>query len=395
MPVTEPVIVGASGATLRTADGRELIDCASAAFGYQYPAVREAVSAQLSVLPQSTRMFLNRPLADLVCRLAESTPGDLAVTYPANSAAEAMEGALKLALGYHRRSGRGGFVATLGSDHGGSGGAMSVSRLGSPEAAAPPGAPIDVAFVRFGDTPGLRRAVETTRPAAVVLEPIATGEGLTVPPAGYLSAVREICDESGALLIVNETITGLGRTGARFAVDAENVVPDILVLGGALGGGVLPVGAYVTTAAINRRVYGRRGPWLHGSTTGGNPLACVAAVSVLDAMDRENLSSRSRISGRRIRQSLSDIHLRNPDVVRSIVSVGQLAAITFHGPAAARCAAARARAHGVLAWEGALERGVLGLRPPLICTGAELERALEGIRAAVDAVGAVAQERIA
>ncbi|MBF6169876.1 aminotransferase class III-fold pyridoxal phosphate-dependent enzyme [Nocardia blacklockiae] len=374
MPVLDTTVTAASGATLRTADGRTVIDFASGSFGYQHAGVLDAVSAQLRVLPQSTRMFLNRPLARLVTAVAAATPGPLSVTYPCNSATEGVEGALKLALGYHRRARRTGLVATLGSYHGTTRGALRVSRLDAAAAAAEPGAPIDVGFVAFGDAPAMRRAVAARRPAAVVLEPIACGAGVAIPPPGYYTAVREICDEFGALLIVNETVTGLGRTGRPFAMDAERVAPDILVLGAALGGNVIPVGAYVTTEEINGRVYGRRGPWLHGSATGGSPIACAAATAVLTAMTDDGLPERCRAVGGAVLAGLRQLRSDHPRLVTDVAGVGQLAAVRLRDAAAARAVARHALDCGVILWQGGVERGFLGIRPPLLCTAEEAEQ---------------------
>ncbi|MEV0293848.1 aminotransferase class III-fold pyridoxal phosphate-dependent enzyme [Nocardia sp. NPDC050710] len=389
----DPMIVAAAGATFTTADDRELIDFSSGSFGYGHPGVLRAVSEQMRVLPQSTRMFLNRPLGALVRAIAEATPGNLSVTYPCNSATEGVEGALKLALGYQRRSGRSGFVVTYGSRHGNTRGAASISRA-APHECDPtdPAPPVDVEFVPFGDSDALRRSVRARRPAGVVVEPVASGVGVEVPPPGYLREVREICDESATLLIVNETTTGLGRTGRVFAVDHENVVPDILVLGGALGGGALPAGAYVTTREINWRVYGRRGPWLHGSATGGNPLACAATVAVLEAVAREDIPGRCRDNGARLVAGLRTLHATHGDLIGEVAGFGQLAALRFADPAAARLIAGRALDHGVLVWQGGVGQGWVGLRPPLLASAAEIERGLASLDAALTIV---AEERIA
>ncbi|WP_280275244.1 aminotransferase class III-fold pyridoxal phosphate-dependent enzyme [Nocardia wallacei] len=374
MPAISTNVTAAAGATLRTSDGRTVIDFSSGSFGYHHPGVLDAVSRQLRLLPQSTRMFLNRPLAQLVTALAAATPGALSVSYPCNSATEGVEGALKLALGYHRRSRRTALVATFGSYHGNTRAARRLSRLDASDAGTEPGAPIDVEFAAFGDAPAMRRAVAARRPAAVVLEPIACGAGVAVPPPGYYTAVREICDESGALLIVNETVTGLGRTGRPFAMDAERVAPDILVLGAALGGNVIPVGAYVTTEEINGRVYGRRGPWLHGSATGGSPIACAAATAVLTAMTDDGLPEHCRAVGGDILAGLRQLRADYPHLITDVTGVGQLAAVRLNDATVARTVVRHALDCGVIPWQGGVERGFVGIRPPLLCSAEEAEQ---------------------
>lgn len=376
----------ASHATVTTVDGRDIVDLASGSFGYSHPRILAAVAGQLAVMPLSARLFLSRPLARLVQYLAEVTPGDLAVTYPCNSSTEAMEGALKLAMGLRRSRRR--VIAMAGSCHGTTLGALGISAGTHPRMAAR--LPIRACFIPFGDIAALRQALHDERSSAVVLEPWSCGAGLDVPPPGYLTAVRKLCDESGALMIVNESITGLGRTGRLFAVDSEDVVPDIIVIGGALGGGVMPVGAYVTTREINARVYGRSGPWMHGSTTGGNPLACTAAVAALDVIESDDIPGTCRANGARVMAALRSMHVENPLLTTGVSGAGYLAALGLRDHVTAAAVARRALVRGALTRVEVTPggRASIGIRPPLIATAEELDRGLESIALALEDVAA-------
>lgn len=376
------VITQATGATLTTSNRGRVIDFSSAAFGYNHDAVVSAAAAQMRVLPQSTRMFLNHPLAALVTRLAELLPGDLSVTFPCNSAAEATEGALKLALGYHKRTARTTFLATTGSDHGHTLGAAKVSYIRRHGAHKSP-APVDTHFIAHGDLPSLQAMAQAIKPAAIVVEPIATGEGLSFGDERYLPGVRQTCDRINALMIVNETTTGFGRTGQMFAVHRHDVVPDIMVLGGALGGGILPVGAYVTTKRINDRVYGRRAPWLHGSTTGGSPLACAAAVAAIDVITRERLPQRCGNHGELIAQRLQRLRTHHPTMITRTMAIGHLGAIQWYDPQIARRVAEAALDAGVLLDTNRFAPQWTRLRPPLIACRDEIDAGLAGIEEAL------------
>jgi len=365
------VVHSASGATVRLVDGREIIDLASGGFGYTDPRVTEAVAAQLRRLPLSPRTFLSRPLAEVADALAGLAPGELQVSYLCNSAGEAVDGAIKLARGYSRR--RLELVAILPGERQGSLAELiaqyprwrSLARL-----------PIRIRIVPGTDPVALRQAV-TKRTCAVLLEPVATGLGIQPLPAGYLAAAREACDRTGALLIADETVTGLGRTGEMFAVDRDGVVPDVLVLGGALGGGVLPIGGYLTTRRINTRLYGRRTPVLHGTTTGGSPTACVAALAALQVIEDQRLVAAARHGQAEIRSAFAAAGVTG-------FALGLLASVP--APAARVLELQRAaRDAGVLvsALTARNGQGWLRILPPLLTSAQELSTGLAAFAAAL------------
>jgi putrescine aminotransferase len=212
------------------------------------------------------------------------------------------------------------------------------------------------------------------------VEPVATGLGIQPLPAGYLAAIREACDRTGALLIADETVTGLGRTGELFAVDHDGVVPDVLVVGGALGGGVLPVGGYVTTRAINTRLYGKRTPVLHGTTTGGNPTACVAALAALRVIQDEGIVAGARRAQAELRAAVTTS-------TASGFALGLLGCLPV--PAARALDVQRA------AWDAGVlvsalttrnGQGWLRLLPPMLTSTAELSTGLTAFGTALAAV---------
>ena len=211
--------------------------------GHRHPRVVAAVKDQLDRMALSGRTMFNPLMGRLAKRLAEIAPGDLSIAFFANSGTEAVEGALKLARAATKRPA---IVATDAAFHGKTLGALSASGR---DAFRDPFAPLlaDVRRVPFGDASALRAVVDDTV-AAVIVEPIQGEGGVNVPPDGYLRDVRAICDASGAVMIADEVQTGLGRCGALFACDREQVVPDVMTLAKGLSGGVIPIGAYVARA---------------------------------------------------------------------------------------------------------------------------------------------------
>jgi putrescine aminotransferase len=383
------VAVGCAGATVRLGDGRELVDLASGGFGYGHPKVIERVAEQIRKMPLSSRMFYSVPLARLAQRLAHLLPGDLEVCFFGNAGAEAVEGALKLVKGFHRTRTR--VVAAVGAYHGATTGALSVCGTESlRRAVSSPGRqPVTTEFVPYGDTAAMDRAVDE-RTAAVILEPVLAGQALRVPPCGYLAAVRTRCSAVGALLVADEITTGLGRTGRLWGVDHDGVSPDIVTLGGALGGGALPIGCYVATKAVNDRVYDKQDPLLHANTTGGNPSACTAALAALDVVEEEGLVQRAAAAGRRIERFLDQAADRLGDLARARAGVGLLAALRLRDPDLALTVQREALARGALVRvDGAAAgEGWIGVRPPLLVGEAELERGLGALFSALEAVAA-------
>jgi acetylornithine/N-succinyldiaminopimelate aminotransferase len=355
-------------------DGREYLDfvagIAVSSLGHAHPAVVEAVSTQVARLAHSSNLAIHEPGVRLAERLLDLIGADGRVFF-ANSGAEANECALKMArLSGRNNGGRVEIVAAKGSFHGRTMGALSVT--GNP-AKREPFAPLPgpVTFVEYGDPAGLRTAI-TERSAAVVLEPT-LGEGGVVPaPPGYLTAAREACSAAGALLIVDEVQSGIGRTGHWFASIAEGVRPDVITLAKGLGGG-MPIGACIGLGTAGMLFE----PGAHGSTFGGNPVSCAAALAVRDTIADEHLLDSVKRVGEYLAHELSTVD--NP-LVREVRGSGLWRALVLRGEHAA-VVERNAREHGLLV--NAVKPDVIRLAPPLILTEADVDEAMPLLRAAL------------
>lgn len=370
----------AEGCLVWDAHGREYIDCACgpAIFnvGHRHPRVLAAVRDQLDRMPMSVRTMPSVPQAALAERLAALTPGDLQYTFFCNSGAEANEGAIKLA---RLATGRPGIVATHGAFHGKTLGALSATGRDYYKAPFAPLVP-GFAHVPFGDAQALDAAIGPDV-GAVMLEPIQGEAGVILPPPGYLREVREICDRRGVLLIADEIQTGLGRTGRLFCVEHDEVTPDIVTLAKALGGGVIPIGAFIARPHLWDRL--RRDPYLHSSTFGGNPLACRAALATLDVLVEERLPAEAEPLGARFHERLEAIRARHPGVVTEVRGRGLMLGVEFSHRDHALMASAEAGRRGVITFYTLNNPTVIRIEPPLVITPDLIDRAAEGIAGAV------------
>jgi acetylornithine aminotransferase len=356
-------------------DGTEYLDfvggIAVSSLGHAHPALVAAVSEQVARLAHTSNLAIHEPGVRLAERLVELL-GLPARVFFANSGAEANECALKLAR-KHRPGGP--VVACRNSFHGRTMGALSIT--GNP-AKREPFAPLPgpVTFVDYGDVAALRAAVDDDT-AAVFLEPTLGEGGIVAPPPGFLAAARQICDDTGALLVVDEVQSGIGRTGAWFAVAAEGVRPDVLTLAKGLGGG-LPIGACLAVGGAGTLFAAGD----HGSTFGGNPISCAAALAVLETIEREHLLDSVERVGRHLAARLDA--LDGPLVAGSRGS-GLWRALVLTDRRAAEVEAA-ARGRGLLV--NAVQPDALRLAPPLVLTGADVDEAVPLLAAALDDVAA-------
>lgn len=277
-------LVSGSGCVVRDADGRDYLDLLAGiavnALGHAHPAVVAAVSEQVARIAHTSNLYVNERAVELAERLVAilDVPGTR--VFLCNDGTTANEAAIKTVL--RAKPGRRRFVAAEHSFHGRSLGALALT--GKPAARAPFGPfGIEVTHVPYGDAGALANAVDETV-AAVVLEPTLGEAGVVPPPDGYLEAARAACDAAGALLVVDEIQSGIGRTGTWFAHQRDGVVADVVTLAKGLGGG-LPIGACLATAATAEAL--QKGD--HGSTFGGNPVACAAALAVLDTIEKDDL----------------------------------------------------------------------------------------------------------
>ncbi len=345
-------LVRGEGSTVWDEAGRAYTDftggIAVNALGHAHPGLVAAVAEQAARLGHVSNLFVAEPPVALAERLVGllGRPGRV---FFANSGAEAVEAAFKIA----RRTGRPHLVAAEGGFHGRTMGALALT--GQP-AKQTPFAPLppQVTHVPYGDTDALRAAV-TERTAAVVLEPLQGEAGVVPAPAGYLRAAREITRATGSLLVLDEVQTGIGRTGHWFAHQAEpGLEPDVVTLAKGLGGG-LPIGATVAFGRAAELLT----PGQHGSTFGGNPIACAAGLAVLEAVEKEALLSHVTRVGARLRDGIEG--LAHP-LVREVRGTGLLLGIVLGAPLAARVQRAAQEA-GFLV--NAAGPGVVRLAPAL------------------------------
>ncbi|MDX1934710.1 MAG: aminotransferase class III-fold pyridoxal phosphate-dependent enzyme [Capsulimonadales bacterium] len=369
------------GSTMYDVSGNAYIDCVGGfgvfALGHTHPEVLEATIEQMRRLPLSSKSFLNKPLADLAERLAQITPGDLQYSFFSNSGAEAVEAALKFA---RIATGRTRIVSTVGSYHGKTFGALSASGR---ETYRVPFAPLlpDIVHVPYGEIGALEEAV-TEETAGVLLEPIQGENGIRIPPDDYLPAARRICDRRRALLILDEVQTGLGRTGRMFACEHADVAPDILTLAKALGGGVVPIGATVATAAIWEKVFAEN-PFLHSSTFGGNEMACTAALATLRILERDGLAAAAVRKGERLLEGLRQTVKEFPDLLVEARGRGLMIGVEFTDTDIGKLAIGALVKQGVIAVYTLNNPKVTRFEPPLIITDEEIDRVVVAFRAAI------------
>jgi putrescine aminotransferase len=377
------------GAILVDEAGRTYLDLAGGygvmVHGYRHPRLIQAAHRQLDRLAQSSRVLLNRPMVELAEMLQQVTPGDLTYSFFCNSGTEAVEAALKLA---RVATGRTGWISTEGAFHGKTMGALTVSGRDTYRSPFQPLVP-GVTHVPYGDAAALEAAL-TPEVAAVIVEPIQGEGGIIVPPSDYLARVRRACDGVGALLIVDEVQTGMGRTGKLFAVEHSGIVPDFLCLAKALGGGIMPIGAVVGRPQV-WRVFADM-PLIHSSTFGGAPLAAAVALEALRVTIEERLPERAERLGRIAKARLNAIQRANPEVIREVRGLGLMLGLEFPQAGIAGALMAELFQRGILAVYTLNNDRVIRMIPPLVITEAQLDEALTQIEEAVIAVRGYVEE---
>jgi putrescine aminotransferase len=375
------VEVRAEGCWIWDHEGRAFLDCLGGygvfALGHRHPKVVEAVKRQLDLMPMSGKAFFNPPQAELATRLADLAPENLQYTFFSNSGTESVEAALKFAK---CATGRTKVVSTLGGYHGKTIGALSATGREKYRQAFEPLMP-GPDFVPYGDASALERAVDAET-AAVIVEPIQGEGGIRVPPEGYLRACRDACNRTGALLILDEVQTGIGRTGLMFACEREAVRPDLMTLAKALGGGVMPIGATMGTPAVWEAVFASN-PLLHTSTFGGNQLACVAGLATLDVIQEEGLLDRSRRMGERLKSGLAEVGRRHPDLVQEVRGVGLMVGVEFREDEVGELTIAQMMKRGVAAAYTLNNPRVIRFEPPLIIESTQVDQAIEVFESSV------------
>lgn len=370
---TPPVaLVSGDGAVVTDADGKSYVDflggIAVNVLGHRHPAVIDAVTRQLNTLGHTSNLYATEPGIALAEALVAHLGADAkARVFFANSGAEANEAAFKIS----RLTGRRKLVAAQNAFHGRTMGSLALTGQPAKQAPFEP-LPGQVTHVAYGDVEALTDAVDGET-AAVFLEPIMGEGGVVTPPAGYLAAAREITARHGALLVLDEVQTGVGRTGAFYAHQHDGIVPDVVTLAKGLGGG-LPIGACI---AIGDAA-GLLTPGTHGSTFGGNPVCTAAALAVLTTLADDDLITRADVLGKTLSHGIEALghplvdHVRGRGLLQGIVLTAP------HG----KSVEAAAREAGFLV--NAAAPDVIRLAPPLVVTDDQVDALLTALPAVLD-----------
>lgn len=357
--------------------GKQYLDCLGGYgifnVGHRHPKVIEAVRKQLDQVCLHSQELINPWSAQLAKLLAGIAPKGLEYSFFCNSGTEAVEGAIKLARLY---TGKTEIISTKNSYHGVSMGALSATGR---DVFRKPFEPLLKGFkhVPFGDVDAIEEAINENT-AAVILEPIQGEGGIKVPPKGYLKSVRELTKKYGILLVLDEVQTGMGRTGRMFASCHENISPDIMCLAKALGGGVMPIGAFMSTPEIWQVLIPN--PTIHNSTFGGNPLACSAAIATIEVLLEESLSARSSVMGNYFKTQLEAVEQEFPDFISDVRGQGLLIGLEFNTEKLRWRVQTELFHRGVLVAATLNSYKTIRLEPPLIITKAQIDLAVRTLK---------------
>jgi putrescine aminotransferase len=379
-----------SGPFVWDLDGRRFLDCFTSAgsfnVGRRNPRVVAAAHAAIDRLDHGNFLLCSREKAELAAKLAEISPGNLSCTMFGTGGGEAVDFALKLARG---ATGRPRIVSTVNGYHGHTGFALSA---GGRAAYREPFEPLMPEFVQvpFGDADALADAVDENT-AGVLLEPIQGEGGIVVPPPGYLGAARAACDRAGALLILDEIQTGLGRTGRWWASEHFGVVPDIMTTAKSLGGSLVPISATVFTEEL--REFLIPNPFIHLSTFGGSDVACAVALEVIAIIEETDLVAHAAAMGERLFTGLHSIAEAHPDVVSEVRGLGLMAGVEYAEDSMGPRMSYHLARHGVLAIYSGNQPAVMRLMPSLVIEEVEVDFLLDAVdRAIADLVSGTGPE---
>ncbi|MET9952804.1 aminotransferase class III-fold pyridoxal phosphate-dependent enzyme [Streptomyces sp. NPDC006339] len=361
--------VASEGSRVWDADAKEYLDCGGYGvflLGHRHPRVVEAVIEQIRRHPMATRLLLEPAAATAAAALAAVTPPGLERVHFVNSGAEATETAIKLARAHGKRR----LISATGGYHGKTTGALAVTAKPLYQDPFRPLLPAE--HVPYGDADALERALADGDPACVILEPMQGEGGAVLPPPGYLTQVQRLCAEHGAMFVLDEIQTGLGRLGTWWGADTEGVRPDVLLVGKNLSGGVIPVAAAVATPQTYAPF--DKDPFLHTSTFAASPVAMAAAAAAITAIRDEDLVERARTLGEdllgRLHSALAPLH---GEAVVDIRGRGLLLGIEMRDEGAAGELVLHLLESGLLVNHSLNAHRVVRLTPPAVLTPADLD----------------------
>ena len=362
------------GCYLYGTDGREYLDLVAGiavnALGYAHPDWVAAVQAQVARMTHVSNLYYVQEQAELAERVASITPGDLDRCLFVNSGAEANEGALKLAVRY---TGRGRIMAAIDGFHGRTSAAMGATGQKSIQASFEPLIADAYDYFPFGDLEAVKEKM-TRDTAALIVEPIQGESGVHTASAEFFKGVRDLCTDNGTMMIVDEVQTGIGRTGEWYGIQNFGVVPDIITMAKALGGGT-PIGAVCSTDEISKVMT----PGTHGTTFGGNPLVCAAGCAVLDIMKRDNIVPHVKDIGARW---MADLKAIDSPMIREVRGYGLIIGIQMDSSETASKVQSYCRENGVLI--NVAHGGTIRLIPPLILEDSQKDVFTGLLRGALD-----------
>ncbi len=362
------------GCYLYGTDGREYLDLVAGiavnALGYAHPDWVAAVQAQVARMTHVSNLYYVQEQAELAERVASITPGDLDRCLFVNSGAEANEGALKLAVRY---TGRGRIMAAIDGFHGRTSAAMGATGQKSIQASFEPLIADAYDYFPFGDLEAVKEKM-TRDTAALIVEPIQGESGVHTASAEFFKGVRDLCTDNGTMMIVDEVQTGIGRTGEWYGIQNFGVVPDIITMAKALGGGT-PIGAVCSTDEISKVMT----PGTHGTTFGGNPLVCAAGCAVLDIMKRDNIVPHVKDIGARW---MADLKAIDSPMIREVRGYGLIIGIQMDSSETASKVQSYCRENGVLI--NVAHGGTIRLIPPLILEDSQKDVFTGLLREALD-----------
>ena len=379
-PLDDLVIARTKGVWMWDIDGKRYMDCLSAYSahnaGHCHPKIVKAIKKICGKLDTTSGAFLHKELGPFKAELATFCRKDM--VWPQNGGVEAWEFALKVSRlwGYTTKDipeDRAEVIVMHGNFHGRTLAATSASSEPAYKKGFGPFLP-GIVWADYDDVGSLKNAI-TPYTVAVILEPIQGEAGIKVPHDGYLKAVRELCDEHNILMVADEIQVGLGRTGYKFACDYENVVPDLYIIGKALGGGPIPVSA----VAGNENILGLITPGMHGSTFAGNPLSCRLARTYLEILQEENLADKARVMGNYFKEKLEH-HILSP-YITEIRGRGLLIGTELNMPARPHCEGLKKL--GLLCKE--THGNIIRLAPPLIITEQQIDWAIKRLKKVLEA----------
>lgn len=368
------------GSYFQDITGRKFIDCLGGygiySAGINHPKIVRAVKSQLERMPLSSQELLDPLRGALAELLGEVAPGDLQESFFISNGTDAIEGAMKLARMY---TGKPGFISTIRGFHGKSYGSLSLMGKGEYRKPFEPMLE-DVFFVPYGDATAVENELRKAEAvghgiAAIVVEPVQGEAGAIVPPDDYWPRLRDICTRYGVLLIADEVQTGMGRTGKFFAVEHWDVQPDILCLGKALGGGVMPLSAFMSTPEIWKVL--EPNPFIHSSTFGGNPLACAAGIAAVNVTLEEDLPGQAAVTGDYMLAELRKIQKRFGDHLIDVRGKGLLIGLEFVDTEFGYAVAAGLFKRGVVVAGTLLNAKTIRIEPALNIPRALVDEVLE------------------